>query len=132
MKTLMPALALSLVVGMSPVYANELLVGTVPTTGTPTGTLVVDETTPVVPTTPVEKTTPTVSGPPTDVDESIQRLAELLKQAVDVYGRELPYVMEQLNNRFEDALREVEKVQKTRTLSRVYNLGPGTESLDNN
>jgi len=113
MKTLMPALALSLVVGMSPVYANELLVGTVPTTGTPTGTLVVDETTPVVPTTPVEKTTPTVSGPPTDVDESIQRLAELLKQAVDVYGRELPYVMEQLNNRFEDALREVEKVQKT-------------------
>jgi hypothetical protein len=66
------------------------------------------------------------------VDESIQRLAELLKQAVDVYGRELPYVMEQLNNKFEDALREVEKVQKTRTLSRVYNLGPGTESLDNN
>jgi hypothetical protein len=40
--------------------------------------------------------------------------------------------MEQLNDRFEDALREVEKVQKTRTLSRVYNLGPGTESLDNN
>jgi Sec-independent protein translocase protein TatA len=131
------------------------------------------------------------------VDEKTRRLAELLKEAVDIYGAELPYILGELNKRFGTSLGEMEKVQKEREkiqteqkpvqkdqtvqkeqkpvqkdqtvqtvredstrsrcdafggsvlatcqaawrdykaghsvpLSRLYNLGPGTESLDNN
>jgi len=203
MKTLMPALALSLVVGMSPVYADEptggLILGKIPTNEELFPKTVPQTEDTVVETTKKQETVPVISDPSNQnpVDEKTRRLAELLKEAVDIYGVELPYILGELNKRFGTSLGEMEKVQKEREkiqteqkpvqkdqtvqkeqkpvqkdqtvqtvredstrsrcdafggsvlatcqaawrdykaghsvpLSRLYNLGPGTESLDNN
>ena len=190
MKTLMPALALSLVVGLSPVYADEptggLILGKIPTNEELFPKTVPQTEDTVVETTKKQETVPVISDPSNQnpVDEKTRRLAELLKEAVDIYGVELPYILGELNKRFGTSLGEMEKVQKEREkiqteqkpvqkdqtvqtvredstrsrcdafggsvlatcqaawrdykaghsvpLSRLYNLGPGTESLDNN
>ena len=203
MKTLMPVLALSLVVGLSPVYADEptggLILGKIPTNEELFPKTVPQTEDTVVETTKKQETVPVISDPSNQnpVDEKTRRLAELLKEAVDIYGAELPYILGELNKRFGTSLVEMEKVQKEREktqteqkpvqkdqtvqkeqkpvqkdqtvqtvredstrsrcdafggsvlatcqaawrdykaghsvpLSRLYNLGPGTESLDNN
>ena len=203
MKTLMPVLALSLVVGLSPVYADEptggLILGKIPTNEELFPKTVPQTEDTVVETTKKQETVPVISDPSNQnpVDEKTRRLAELLKEAVDIYGAELPYILGELNKRFGTSLGEMEKVQKEREkiqteqkpvqkdqtvqkeqkpvqkdqtvqtvredstrsrcdafggsvlatcqaawrdykaghsvpLSRLYNLGPGTESLDNN
>ena len=120
MKTLMPALALSLVVGMSPVYADEptggLILGKIPTNEELFPKTVPQTEDTVVETTKKQETVPVISDPSNQnpVDEKTRRLAELLKEAVDIYGAELPYILGELNKRFGTSLVEMEKVQKER------------------
>jgi len=188
---------------MSPVYADEptggLILGKIPTNEELFPKTVPQTEDTVVETTKKQETVPVISDPSNQnpVDEKTRRLAELLKEAVDIYGAELPYILGELNKRFGTSLVEMEKVQKEREkiqteqkpvqkdqtvqkeqkpvqkdqtvqtvredstrsrcdafggsvlatcqaawrdykaghsvpLSRLYNLGPGTESLDNN
>ena len=120
MKTLMPALALSLVVGLSPVYADEptggLILGKIPTNEELFPKTVPQTEDTVVETTKKQETVPVISDPSNQnpVDEKTRRLAELLKEAVDIYGAELPYILGELNKRFGTSLVEMEKVQKER------------------
>ena len=120
MKTLMPVLALSLVVGLSPVYADEptggLILGKIPTNEELFPKTVPQTEDTVVETTKKQETVPVISDPSNQnpVDEKTRRLAELLKEAVDIYGAELPYILGELNKRFGTSLVEMEKVQKER------------------
>ncbi len=120
MKTLMPVLALSLVVGLSPVYADEptggLILGKIPTNEELFPKTVPQTEDTVVETTKKQETVPVISDPSNQnpVDEKTRRLAELLKEAVDIYGAELPYILGELNKRFGTSLGEMEKVQKER------------------